>query len=471
MGRTWKERWQALRKGLTRGVVWDLFMVYLALLNLGLIIFDLSYLWLRPFYVQHIPVVTQLYDRVKEIEPEPVTEKYLELVDTLSGQLEVGASGFMIDKTLARLQKLSLEIVDDNPFERSGLERNRIQMFFGMYEVLESEGVSDVEELEVEEVIALFWSREPDAETLKARVEFFQTELSPLLEANYFRRYGPDGNLADYFWILDLPFLVIFILEFFTRWYLAAKRRTYPRWFFFPIFNWYDVLGILPFKQFRLFRLFRIVAIYVRLHKSQYSVVGDDPISRTVKYFANIITEEISDMVALRILNDTQEEMREGTHKRIITSVTLSHRDALAEQLAQQIGQQLTRPEVIRHARGFLDANLEQAVDSADVLRRLPIPDSVLRPIVEVVGRSVFDAFTETLSATLESDEGQQAVAAMISDAIDGLVREVTDGQLEEVVRELSIEVIEHLKETVAVRKWALPDQPRRSIFTRELVE
>jgi len=221
----------------------------------------------------------------------------------------------------------------------------------------------------------------------------------------------------------------------------------------------------------RLFRLFRIASIYIRLHKSEHSIVGDDPISRLVQYFANIISEEISDMVALRILNDTQEEMRAGTHKRIIHSVAAAHRDDLVTQLARRVGALVSHPEVRRHARGFLEANLERAVDSAAALRRMPIPDFLLQPLVDIVGRSVFEAFADTLAATMTTDEGRQAVESMISDAVDGLVHELTDGELERVVEEISIEVITHLKETVAVRKWALPDQPRRSVFTHHLLD
>jgi hypothetical protein len=311
----------------------------------------------------------------------------------------------------------------------------------------------------------------PDASRLGSRIEYFDTELAPLLAVNYFRLYNLDGELVDHFWILDLPFLVIFFIEFVTRWYLAIRRSAYPRWFFFPIFNWYDLLGLMPFKGMRLFRLFRIASIYIRLHRSEHSVVGDDPISRTVKYFANIVSEEISDMVSLRILNETQEELREGTHKRIIRSVANNHRDALAAQLAVQMRDLLTNEEVRQQAREFLDANLDQAVESADALRRLPVPDVVLRPLVAVVGQAVFSAFADTLAATLSGQEGQRAVEGMIRDSIDGLVLEITDGELEEVVKEISIEIIGHMKETVAVRKWALPDQPRRRIFTRDIVD
>ncbi len=471
MARTWRQRWRLLRRSLTRGVVWDLFMVYLALVNLGLILFDLTYLWLRPFYLSRLPIVTRIYDPVKGIEPEPVTRAYLDLVDRLSDQVTVASSSRAVNQTLAELVDLSAEIIDDNPFERSGLERNRIRLFFGFQHELAREGVPGVDEMEALELARIYWSRVPAPERLASRIAYFDSQLAPLLEVNYFRRYSPSGDLTDHFWRLDLPFLTIFIIEFFTRWYLAVRRRTYPRWFFFPIFNWYDLLGIVPLKEFRLFRLFRIVSIYVRLSRSEHSIVGADPFSRLVKYFANIITEEISDMVALRILNETQEELQQGTHRRIIRTVAATHRDALARQLARQSGRLASNPEVRRRARGFLDANLEQAIASADALRRLPIPDFLLQPLVEVVGRALFDALADTLAATLSTEEGQRVMEAIIVDAIDGLIAEVSDGELERIVREVSIEILGHMKQTVAVRKWALPDQPRRSVFTRDLVD
>ena len=48
-------------RGLTRRskllLAWDVFMVWVATINLTLILFDLTYLWLRPIYFNHIPVV------------------------------------------------------------------------------------------------------------------------------------------------------------------------------------------------------------------------------------------------------------------------------------------------------------------------------------------------------------------------------------------------------------------------------
>lgn len=469
-----RARWQKFRSQLTWSLAWDLFMVYLALLNLGLILFDLTYLWLRPQYFRRLPTVIRLYDPVKGIEPHPVTDEYLELTQRLGQELAAGKT-VAVEGTLRKLGDLSLAMVAENPFERSGQERSLIRLFVGMKAVLEQEGVvmgeTASEEVATEEIASRFWSLKPSPAQLGRRLKYFNENLAPLLEVNYHRTYDRSGKLTDHFWRLDLPFLLIFATEFFVRWYLALRRRTYSRWFFFPILNWYDILGILPVRQLRFFRLFRVVSIYLRLSRSEHSIVGDDFISRTIKYVANIITEEISDMVALRILNETQEELREGTHKRIIRAVADTHRDALAAQLALQTRDLLANDEVRQQAREFLDANLEQAVESAAALRMMPVPDVLLRPLVNIVGQAVFNAFADTLEATLSSAEGQEAVRTMIAETVDGLVSEITEGELEELVREISIEVIGHMKETVAVRKWALPDRPPRTIFTRDLVD
>lgn len=460
-----------LRHHITRSVAWDMFMVYLAVINVSLIVFDLTYLYLRPYYDQFLPVVSRIYDPVKGIEPEPVTEEYLQLVNDLEGQGGYGTSTATVVELLGDLRELSAEIIDDNPFERSGLERNRIRMFVSMQQRLVDEGVLTPADRDPFEIADIFWSLEPDAGRLSGRVEFFQANVASLLEENFFRLYDATGKLTDHFWIIDLPFLVIFILEFFISWRLAVRRHTYPRWFMYPIVHWYDVLGIMPFKQMRLFRLFRVASIYVRLSRSDRTIVGDDPISRTIAYFSNIVSEEISDMVSLRILNETQDELAKGTHKAIINSVATQHRDALARQLAVQVRDLLVDDGVRERAQGFLEANLKQSVESTDAFRFVPLPDVVLRPMVMTIGQSVFDAFADTLAVTVSTDEGQDALQATIRDAIDGVVLEITEGELEELVKEISIQVIDQIKETVQVRKWALPDEERRHFLTREVVE
>ncbi len=426
-------------------------MIYLALINVWLIGFDFTYLWLRPLYFDYLPRVVQIYDPVKGIEPHPLTTAYLERVDRLETALANKSSAPVIEAELAALHDLSRQMAVANPFERSGQGRNlgrieaRVTRFLGT-EVLTGASVSK-----------RLWVTGPG---LSERVAFFQRELRPLVAVNYYREHDLDGELVDYGWLVDLPFLVIFTVELNVLWLLAVRRRTYPRWFFFPIFHWYDLLGIVPLAQFRVFRLFRIASIYMRLYRSDRSTVGADPLSRTVKYFANIINEEISDMVSLRILNESQEEIRGGTHRRIIRAVLEPRRDALALELTLRMRDVLASAEVRDKVRAFLDANLESSVENAGALRRIPLPRAVVRPLVETVGTLVFDAIVDTLAGTLDTEEGQELLQDVFVAAIDGLVAELTEGEVEGLVRDISLESLEHVKEAVRVRKWAEAEKP-----------
>ena len=123
-------------------------MVYLAIVNLGLILFDLTYLWLRPVYFRHLPSITRIYDPVKGIEPEPLTTEALALVDRLEEQLEAEAPPFELETTLVELRGLSVTIVKENPFERSGLTRSLIRSLKEMQLYLQEEpgGMAVMEE-------------------------------------------------------------------------------------------------------------------------------------------------------------------------------------------------------------------------------------------------------------------------------------------------------------------------------------
>ena len=99
---------------------------------------------------------------------------------------------------------------------------------------------------------------------------------------NFYREYDRTGALEDNFWKLDLPFLLLFVGEFAWRWRGAVRRGRDARWWFYPLFHWYDVIGLLPTAYFRLFRPLRAVSIYMRLRRSELSNVGRDLFSRVV---------------------------------------------------------------------------------------------------------------------------------------------------------------------------------------------
>jgi hypothetical protein len=438
-------------------VLWDLFMIWMALANLSLILFDLTYLFFRPEYVRYVPVVTRIYDPVLGIEPHPLTEELMAAASETRQLLELDPDAPGLRNRVDRLRRLTLRTVLENPFDRSGQTRT-LEAFKALAaRELDGPDLNMTTDLSIVAAVDEFWPY--DASVLERRLDLFDANLRPLLEINYYREVDTRGRPVDWFWLLDLPFLTLFLAEFTIRWALAVRRKTYPRWFFFPIFHWYDLIGLIPLTQFRIFRLFRVASIYMRLRRSEASRVGRDVLSRAVAYVSNIIAEEISDVVALRILSETQDEIRDGTHKRIYERTILSRQEELEEVAVKQIRQLVSSEDVQERVRGLMRMNLETAVERSDALRSIPLPSAVLRPLVRGIGEIVLESTLQTAHATLESEEGRQALRDLVGSVLQQMLTGPWRAEVESLSEEISLDVIDHMKAAVSVKKWARPTE------------
>jgi hypothetical protein len=451
------KKWRDKYGKITARSLWDLFMVWVVVINLTLILFDLTYLWLRPTYFTYAPIITKVWDPVLGIKPHPLTEALIEKAETTEQLLVLAPQSADLATSLDELKSLTYRLFAENPFERSGQTRNLIAIAEGMAKGTDhvTNELRKSDELRV--IADDFWSGPPDL--LRHRFELFDEHVMPLLDVNYFRGYDLDGHLVDHFWKIDLPFLILFWIEFIARWTLAIRRRTYARWYFFPIFYWYDLLSLIPVTALRPLRLLRVVSIYMRLRQSELSRVGRDFLSRGVAYISNIITEEVSDRVAVRILDEYREEIVDGTHVRIARATVEPRRKEIERVLVGQIRAILTDEETIERFRQLLQLNLANAVEESESLRSLPLPHVVVKPVVSTVGEVILDTTLETISTTLDSVDGQEAVQALADSILEALFYGPALSELESLAKDISLQVIDHMKEVVAVKKWALPDE------------
>ncbi len=91
-------------------------LALIALANLILVLFDLTYIPLRDFYLQQSPGLVASYDPVKGIEPHRETQRYLDTVDQLERQLvETGPQGSQVASLLESLSNQSVAIINENP--------------------------------------------------------------------------------------------------------------------------------------------------------------------------------------------------------------------------------------------------------------------------------------------------------------------------------------------------------------------
>jgi hypothetical protein len=451
---------------ITFQALWDLFMVWMVIINLTVIIFDLTYLYLRPTYFRYVPVVTKIWDPVLGISPHPLTEEVISEATAAESLFELDPTAPALVERLDHLRLLTARVFHENPFLRSGQTRNLDAIWVTMTRATRHSGTHYDNPEIIAAVTDEFWSETP--ELLSHRFELFDRRIEPLLAINYFRGFDLDGDLVDRFWLIDLPFLVLFWIEFMVRWLLAVRRQTYARWYFFPIFYWYDLLSLIPVTALRPLRLLRIVSIYMRLRQSELSQVGKDFLSRGVAYISNIITEEVSDRVAVRILDEYREEILDGTHVRIARATVEPRREQIERVVVSQIRAILTDQDTIERFRLLLELNLETAVDESESLQGLPLPHVVVRPVVKTIGEVILDTTLETISTTIDSPEGQEAVQAAAASILDALFYGPALAELESLAKEISIEVIDHMKEVVAVKKWAQPDKPEDDVGEEE---
>ncbi len=451
--RKWKEKYGRV----TLYSLWDLFMVWVVIINLCLILFDLTYLWLRPTYFRYVPIVTRIWDPVLGIRPNPLTETLIERANATEKLFELDPVAPALPEKLAELRVLSTRVFVENPFFRSGqtedLDAIKATMARETGHAANRLGNPAV----LAEIAGAYWSGPPDL--LRQRFGVFDRQIKTRLAVNYFRGYDLNGRLVDHFWKIDLPFLILFWLEFVTRFVLAVRRRTYARWYFFPIIHWYDLLSLIPVMALRPLRLLRLVSIYMRLRQSDLSRVGRDFLSRGVAYISNIITEEVSDRVAVRILDEYREEIEDGTHVRIARSVVEPRRQEIERVLVGQIRSILTDRETIERFRLLLALNLENAVEESENLRALPIPHLVVKPVVRAVGEVILETTLETISSTLDTPEGEEAVQAVATSIIENIFASPALSEFESLAREISLQVIDHMKEVVEVKKWSLPEE------------
>lgn len=209
--------------------------------------------------------------------------------------------------------------------------------------------------------------------------------------------------------------------------------------------------------------------MYMRLRRSKLSSIGRDYFSRTVAYFSNIITEEVSDRVALRILEEYAEEIRDGTHLRIIESSLGGRRDEIERVVVDHVRLLLTDADILSSFRNLLSLNLERAVDSSEALQSIPLPNAVLRPVVTGVGEVILRSTLETITSTLDSEEGQEALDNVARAVVDNIANSPALEAGTQLTEEIVLHIIDHMRETVSVKKWALPEteQERR----RQLME
>ena len=299
------------------GRQWDQFVAIWASLNLLLVVFDITYVPLRNFWLQRqlhplpgvglqipltlLPNITPLYDPFKGIEPHRDTEHYLQHWQLLDRQLLSAAVADPQSRVLLNEQlRLTDQMITENPFLGSNktgtLERikNRLRQHSGKGEISARQGARRM--LSPAWLQTHPWAQE--------RL-FWQREVLPLVATNYWRSIDENGRPSEGFWRIDLfAFQSVFLLDIILRLFSLRRRLPGLSWRDALLRRWTDLPLLLPF-----WRLSRVIPVAARLRSS--GLVDAEPVRAVLsRGVVALLAVELIEVIALQLLDGLQSLIR-----------------------------------------------------------------------------------------------------------------------------------------------------------------
>ncbi|GAB4239763.1 MAG: hypothetical protein Kow00121_66340 [Elainellaceae cyanobacterium] len=428
----------------------------LALLNLLLVCFNLTYLSLRDYYLQMVPKLTQVYDPIKGIEPHPVTQYYLGQVNGFAQQVEqTGLESEASEVQLAKLRRLSQQLVQDDPFMGMGqrqvlakIERSIADRAGQVF------GLAGFEQ---------FWSFDYLAEAgWQTELQFFDQELRPLLAANYYRDVNRYGKFVDRFWQIDLPFVIIFGLDILARTYAVSRRRPDLNWLEAILRRWYDWFLILPF-----WRWLRVIPVTIRLYRA--NVINLDLFKAQLnRDFAIGFAQEIIEAVGVQVIDQMQESVQKGDVTRWLLQpesrrpyVPVNNTNEVQAIAGRLIAVSVydVLPQVQPDIAALLQHNFAKALNQAPAyqsLRRLPGANYLPERLTERLAQDLSQAICGGLVNVLDDSITTKLSAQLGKNFREALETELQKTQNLEPIQAWLVDLLEEIKinyvQTIALR-------------------
>ena len=444
---------------------WDFFVLFFSIANLILILFDLTYLSLRTFYYQNIRSIVSWYDPYLGIESHPITKRYNYLVIKIK-ESSTNEEALFFQK---KMNSLSQEIIEKNPFEISGMNRYLQEMKqviqqkfqkdthlkYNVYNLFKTvypyKNLMEINVINADVLLFQWLWLGQTKKEIQRNVAFYHEKLKFFFNINYIRHYSIDGNFVDNFYKLDFPFYFFFLCEFLIHWFISIKRKEYSIGFLFPLYRWYDVLSLIPIYQFRIFRLFRIISIYTRIKKNNLTYIGNDMISNTLAKYANIVIEELSDMVSIKILDEIQEEIKQGNTKDLyLGSALTKNRQELQNIILQICHKSLENQSVRNYLRDALEKSLIQSASRVNSLKM--VPNFLKENLTKEIGLSIFDSINETLLNL--SQKKDKDFSILIHSIFGEVIKNLQNEKLNLLFKKILLQILEEVKKNVSRKKW-----------------
>lgn len=431
-------------------------MALLALTNLGLVLFDLSYIAWRDLYFREARVLTKVYDPVKGIEEHRDTQRYLKTVEQLKAQVQqTGLQSPEVEALLKELQGLSVEMVETNPFAQANKT--------GTLEKIKNRMRDRIDNDSAKQSFRTFWSQPYLAQQgWQKEIKFYDSKIQPLIAANYFRPIWENGEPIDYFfWRIDIWFFSLFAVEFLLRTYILHRRHGGISWLEAMLWRWYDILLLLP-----IFRWLRAIPVVIRLHQAEFLNLDTVRTQFNRGFVANF-AGELAEIVVIRVINQVQGSIQRGEFVRWLTQRdqkeyvdinNINEVEAIAK-LMMNLTVHQVMPKIMPDLEALLRHNIEKILNQSPIyqgLQNVPglghLPTQMTERLVAEISQGAYNTLIAALEDDPVGDEIFRGLVQHFSEAVGSEVqRQHTLPKLQSLLtdflEEIKINYVERLSE------------------------
>lgn len=419
-------------------------ILFLALINLAMVVFDFTYLEVRHHYQVYAPSLVTLYDPVKGVGPHRLTQTYVQEAAATFRKLRAGEASAAV--ALADMRQRSLHLYQEDPFAGSGLS--------GVFEQIKNRMRKHARVESGKEGFLAFWSAQNlTPARLDQEAAFFEHTIRPLMARNYYRVLGENGRPFDAFWMLDLLFIPFFALDFLVRGALDLKRGKYPSWKAFCYARWYDLVYFIPLGQYVTplgqsgwSHLVRGISVGHRMRRLGLI----NPITLPQR-FVDRVVNLATDLVSVRLLSNYQESIRRFDLDETILMLPAEQREKFNSFVELHLQAAVTRilPQVIPDLQEMLTYSAQQALDespSYQQLRALPVVGGMAERYLPALVEELVNGVQRGMVAALDDPAHRDLSRQLGGKLVELILEEMRTLETEAEIKQFLIATLEQQK-------------------------
>lgn len=406
----------------------------ISVLNLIVVAFDITYIPLRdvwlngkitvgkfkigPYEYQGLPLIVVpeswrkniiKYDAVKGIVPYRDTAHYLEEVDNLQKAInQFGLNSPESEEILNLLRERSTNMIDEDPFKLANKSGSLEKLKNRMVEHMD-QYINNPQESSKLAFIA-FWTVKHLQDKTEQELAFFNDEIKPLINTNYYRPIDETGYFTDYFGLIDFPFILVIFVDFIIRCYAISSRYHGVNFRDAILWRWYDLIFFLP-----TWRWLRIIPVTIRLDEAK--LLNSKSVRKQASQgFVAGIAGDITEVVVLRIINQIQNLIQQGQIEKLLSLqannqeyIDLNDTNEVVEisKLLINLVTCQVLPEIRPEVENLLAYTIEKGISEAPAyqnVRNLPGFNQFPRNISTRISNQVYQVLLDSIDTILRDD-------------------------------------------------------------------